>query len=47
MSQSFSSESDLELISFLKVIPNTRMLHGVRIPAWYLLQVAVLEILSN
>ena len=39
--------TDLDLISFLRAIPDTRMRRGIRIPAWYLLLVAVLGILSN
>lgn len=38
---------DLDLISFLKAIPDARMRRGIRIPAWYLLLVAVLGILSG
>ena len=37
--------TDLDLISFLKAIPDARMRRGIRIPAWYLLLVAVLGIL--
>jgi hypothetical protein len=37
---------DLDLISFLRAIPDARMRRGIRIPAWYLLLVAVLGILS-
>jgi len=36
--------TDLDLISFLKAIPDARMRRGIRIPAWYLLLVAVLGI---
>jgi hypothetical protein len=36
-----SAATDLDLISYLKVISVARMLRGVRIPAWYLLLVAV------
>jgi hypothetical protein len=39
--------TDLDLISFLRSIPDTRMRRGIRIPAWYLLLVAVLAILSG
>ena len=39
--------SDLDLISFLRGIPDARMRRGIRIPAWYLLLVAVLGILSR
>ncbi len=42
-----SAATDLDLISFLKAIPDARMRRGVRIPAWYLLLVAVLGILSK
>jgi hypothetical protein len=45
--QSVSAATDLDLISFLKEIPDTRMRRGIRIPAWYLLLVAVLGILSK
>jgi hypothetical protein len=39
--------TDLDLISFLRAIPDPRMPRGIRIPAWYLLLVAVLGILSG
>ena len=39
--------TDLDLISVLRAIPDTRMRRGIRIPAWYLLLVAVLGILSG
>jgi len=39
--------TDLDLISFLSEIYDTRMRRGIRIPAWYLLLVAVLGILSR
>jgi len=39
--------TDLDLISYLKAIPDARMRRGVRFPAWYLLLVAVLGILSR
>jgi hypothetical protein len=42
-----SAATDLDLISFLRAIPDPRMRRGIRIPAWYLLLVAVLGILSN
>jgi hypothetical protein len=45
--ESFSAATDLDLISYLKTIPDARMRRGVRIPAWYLLLVAVLGILSR
>ncbi|MCP9841997.1 transposase family protein [Synechococcus sp. J7-Johnson] len=47
MPETASAATDLDLISFLKTIPDARMLRGVRIPAWYLLLVAVLGILSG
>ena len=47
MLQSVSAATDLDLISFLKAIPDTRMRRGNRIPAWYLLLVAVLGILRK
>ena len=47
MPESASTATDLDLISYLKAIPDTRMRRGVRIPAWYLLLVAVLGILSR
>jgi hypothetical protein len=42
-----SAATDLDLISYLKAIPDARMRRGVRFPAWYLLLVAVLGILSR
>jgi hypothetical protein len=45
--ESVSAATDLDLISFLKAIPDVRMRRGIRIPAWYLLLVAVLGILSG
>ncbi len=39
--------TDPDLISFLEAIPDARMRRGVRIPAWYLLLVAVFVILSK
>jgi hypothetical protein len=45
--ESASTATDLDLISYLRSIPNARMRRGVRIPAWYLLLVAVLGILSG
>jgi hypothetical protein len=36
--------TDLELISVLRAIPDTRMRRGIRILVWYLLLVAVLGI---
>jgi hypothetical protein len=45
--ESLSAATDLDLISYLKAIPDVRMRRGVRIPAWYLLLVAVLGIMSG
>jgi hypothetical protein len=45
--ESVSAAADLDLISYLKAIPDARMRRSVRIPAWYLLLVAVLGILSR
>ena len=42
-----SAATDLDLISYLRSIPDARMRRGVRFPAWYLLLVAVLGILSG
>ncbi|MCP9801876.1 transposase family protein [Synechococcus sp. RedBA-s] len=39
--------TDLDLISYLQAIPDARMRRGGRIPAWYLLLVAVLGVLSG
>jgi hypothetical protein len=39
--------TDLDLISYLKVFQDARMRRGVRIPACYLLLVAVLVILCR
>ena len=47
MSDSAFAATDLDLISFLKAIPDARMRRGVQFPAWYLLLVAVLGILSG
>ncbi len=47
MPEADSAATDLDLISFLKAIPDARMRRGVRIPAWYLLLVAVLGVLSG
>ena len=47
MPETASAPTDLDLISFLQAIPDARMRRGVRIPAWYLLLVAVLGILSR
>jgi len=45
--ESSSTATDLDLISYLKAIPDALMRRGVRFPAWYLLLVAVLGILSG
>lgn len=42
-----SAATDLDLISYLRSIPDARMRRWVRFPAWYLLLVAVLGILSR
>lgn len=47
MLKSQSAATDLDLISYLKAIPDARMRRGVRIPAWYLLLVVVLGIMSR
>ena len=47
LSESLSAATDLDLISFLRAIPDIRMRRGIRIPAWYFLLVAVLGILSG
>lgn len=47
MHKSASAATDLDLISYLRSIPDARMRRGVRFPAWYLLLVAVLGILSG
>jgi hypothetical protein len=41
------SATDLDLISFLRALPDARMRRGVRFPAWYLLLVTILGILSR
>jgi len=45
--ETVSAATDLDLISFLRAIPDPRMRRGIRIPAWYLLLLAVLGILSH
>jgi hypothetical protein len=45
--ESASAATNLDLISYLRSIPDARMRRGVRFPAWYLLLVAVLGILSG
>ncbi len=47
MLESAFAASDLVLISYLRSNPDARMRRGVRFPAWYLLLVAVLGILSG
>lgn len=47
MLESATAATDLDLISYLRSIPDARMRRGVRFPAWYLLLVAVLGILSR
>ncbi len=47
MVTSASVANDLDLISYLRLIPDARIRRGVRFPAWYLLLVAVLGILSS
>jgi hypothetical protein len=47
MSEIALPATDLDLIGFLMAIPDSRMWCGIRIPAWYLLLVAVLGILSR
>ena len=47
MLDSASAATDLDLISYLRSIPDARLRRGVRIPAWYLLLVAVLGVLSG
>ena len=47
MLESAYAATDLDLISYLRSIPDARMRRGVRFPAWYLLLVAVLGILSG
>jgi hypothetical protein len=48
LSESLAAATDLGLISFLLAFPDiVRMRRGIRIPAWYFLLVAVLDILSG
>ena len=47
MLESVSTATDLDLITYLRSIPDARMRRGVRFPAWYLLLVAVLGIMSG
>jgi hypothetical protein len=41
------ASTDLDLISFLRTIPDPRMWLGFRLPSWYLLLVGALGILSR
>jgi hypothetical protein len=45
--ESASAATDLDLISYLRSIPDAQMHRCVRFPAWNLLLVAVLGILSG
>ncbi len=47
MLESVFAATDLDLISYLKPIPDAHVRREVRVPAWYLLLVAVLGILSR
>ncbi len=47
MLDSASAATDLALISYPRSIPGALKLRGVRFPAWYLLLVAALGILSG
>ena len=47
MLESVSTATDLDLITYLRSLPDARMRRGIRFPAWYLLLVAVLGILSG
>ena len=47
MPGSRSAKTNLDLISYLEAIPDALIRWGFRIPAWYLLLVAVLGILSG
>ena len=47
MLESAPTATHLDLISYLRSIPDARMRRGVLFPAWYLLLVAVLGILSG
>jgi len=42
--KSTSAATDLDLICQFRAIPDPRMRRGVRIPAWYLLLLAVLSL---
>jgi hypothetical protein len=41
--ESVSTATDLDLITYLRSIPDARMRRGVRFPAWYLLLVPCSE----
>jgi hypothetical protein len=45
--ESAAAATDLDLISHLRAIQDQRMRRGIRFPAWYLLLLAVLGILSG
>jgi len=47
VSKTASAATGLDLISFLRAIPDPRMRRGVRFPGWYLLLVGVLGIVSG
>jgi hypothetical protein len=47
VSENASVAAELDLISYRQAIPDARKRRGVSIPAWYLLHVAVLAILSG
>jgi hypothetical protein len=49
VTQTVSTATDLDLISFVKLIPDTHLRRGIHIPTCYLLvvAVAVLGILSK
>ena len=47
MLENVSDATDLDLVSYLRSIPDARTRRGVWFPAWYLLLVAVLGILSG
>lgn len=47
MLETAAAATDLDLISYLSSIPDARMRRRVRFPAWYLLLVAILGILSR
>jgi hypothetical protein len=45
--ESATAATDLDLITYLRSIPDARMRRGVRFPVWYLMLVPVLGILSS